>query len=563
MKKKLAFSLILLSTILFLGGCFGNTLPESYVLRISIQGDGNVTPTQNVYQKNALAYINVQPAAGWKFDHWEGNNRYEVNFEGNQWQILMSSDKNLTAVFTRTDGGDPGQPDTGSNLYVSVEGLGKVSPSSGNFAKNELVNLRVQPSYGWEFSHWAGPNGRDVIGGGSDYVIVMDTDKSLVAVFQENKYSLSVDIVGKGKVEETLLGDDYAGGSLVRLRARADYGWAFQEWRGDARGKNAVIDVEVDRDLSITAVFVRDLESYTLTIKTQGKGRVTENVIADYEEGTIVELKAVPSSGWLFQEWLGDEKGKKPTLVIEMDEDKTITAVFVEDTQYYYLDVSVEGRGEVTKSPDEDEYEEYEEVTLRAIPASGWEFKEWQGDARGSSAQVRITMDSDKKVKAVFVEEERRYSLNVNISGNGQVSKSPDERDYKEGTRVSLQATPGNNSEFAGWSGDASGSSPSVQVTMDRDKNVTASFRERPSSYTVNASVGGGSGQAIKEPDKASYEHGESVRVTGEAGPGYMLQYFTVNGEEIDGQQYIGVEIQSIEQDFDIVFYFIPGQGGG
>jgi len=69
-----------------------------------------------------------------------------------------------------------------------------------------------------------------------------------------------------------------------------------------------------------------------------------------------------------------------------------------------------------------------------------------------------------------------RLSVAVSPSDSGRVSLSPSERDYSQGARVTLTASALPDYEFVGWSGDASGTSPVVTVTMDSDKEVTANF---------------------------------------------------------------------------------------
>ena len=86
---------------------------------------------------------------------------------------------------------------------------------------------------------------------------------------------------------------------------------------------------------------------------------------------------------------------------------------------------------------------------------------------------VTVTMDADKAVTAVFVEE---YSLTVDVIGDGQVVISPDQEYYEAGTGVTLTAVAGQDFYFAGWSGDASGADNPLVVTMDSDTAITAIF---------------------------------------------------------------------------------------
>jgi len=68
----------------------------------------------------------------------------------------------------------------------------------------------------------------------------------------------------------------------------------------------------------------------------------------------------------------------------------------------YTLSVSVSPSEAGSVSPSGGEYEEGTQVTLTAVPASGYTFDYWGGNASGSSTTITITMDSDKSVIAHF-----------------------------------------------------------------------------------------------------------------------------------------------------------------
>jgi hypothetical protein len=68
---------------------------------------------------------------------------------------------------------------------------------------------------------------------------------------------------------------------------------------------------------------------YTLTMNLVGNGSVTlDPAGGTYDEGTVVQLTAIPDSGWEFSEWSGDLTGSTNPDNITMDADKTITATF-------------------------------------------------------------------------------------------------------------------------------------------------------------------------------------------------------------------------------------------
>ncbi|MCC9138546.1 malectin domain-containing carbohydrate-binding protein [Pontibacter silvestris] len=68
------------------------------------------------------------------------------------------------------------------------------------------------------------------------------------------------------------------------------------------------------------------------------------------------------------------------------------------------------------------------------------------------------------------------HTLTVSTTGSGTVTRDPGKTSYSVGTSVTLTATPAPGYQFAGWSGDVSGDMNPLTLTMDGDKNVSASF---------------------------------------------------------------------------------------
>ena len=75
------------------------------------------------------------------------------------------------------------------------------------------------------------------------------------------------------------------------------------------------------------------------------------------------------------------------------------------------------------------------------------------------------------------------YTLTVNAS-HGGVAKSPSYSNhiYDEGTAVILAATPDSGYTFSSWSGDVSGSTNPITVTMTKNETITANFTQNGNS---------------------------------------------------------------------------------
>ncbi|MBN2612603.1 MAG: T9SS type A sorting domain-containing protein [Bacteroidales bacterium] len=73
-----------------------------------------------------------------------------------------------------------------------------------------------------------------------------------------------------------------------------------------------------------------ELVLFGLTAQVTGSGTVTP-ASGSYVSGMVIEIKAVPASGWKFTGWTGDTVSTAATLNIAMNDDKNLTATFVED----------------------------------------------------------------------------------------------------------------------------------------------------------------------------------------------------------------------------------------
>ncbi|MGY3089348.1 putative repeat protein (TIGR02543 family) [Hymenobacter sp. UYAg731] len=89
------------------------------------------------------------------------------------------------------------------------------------------------------------------------------------------------------------------------------------------------------------------------------------------------------------------------------------------------------------------------------------------------------------------------FTLTTAVFGSGTITKSPSQTTYANGTSVTLTATPAAGFQFSGWSGAATGTANPLSVTMNANKNITATFTAIPAgqsviSYTlVNADTNG------------------------------------------------------------------------
>ena len=246
------------------------------------------------------------------------------------------------------------------------------------------------------------------------------------------------------------------------------------------------------------------MKSFTLNINASN-GSVTKNPnLSAYDSSSTVQLTATPATGYHFTSWSGDLSGTTNPVTVTMDANKTITANFAINT--YALTINA-ANGTVAQNPNQAAYDSNATVQLTATPATGYQFIGWSGDLSGSANPVTVTMNANKTITANF--SMKAFTLNINAS-NGFVTKNPNLSAYDSSSAVQLTAIPATGYHFTSWSGDVSGTTNPVTVTMDANKNITANFAINTYALTINAT----NGTVTQNPNQAVYDSNATVQLT-------------------------------------------------
>lgn len=117
------------------------------------------------------------------------------------------------------------------------------------------------------------------------------------------------------------------------------------------------------------------------------------------------------------------------------------------------------------------------------------------------------------------------YTLTTSISPSGAGSISPSGGQYESGVQVILTATPASGYAFDYWEGSASGTSPTITITMDSNKSLTAHFKSTTQTYTLTTRVSPSDGGYISPPG-GQYEASIQVTLTATPASGYTFDYW-------------------------------------
>jgi predicted glutamine amidotransferase len=408
-------------------------------------------------------------------------------------------------------------------LTITTGGSGSVivNPADSSYAKGTVVTLTASPSSGWMFSGWSG----DISGNTNPITITMDGAKTVIASFTEmllvdsefndspNSDSLRTNAAGqdwyesRGDVPTLLFLDESNIGENTGKKAgfiASSTGNAYlsQEFSSAQTGVFSVQwDIYVDSILDISDnpdragwMMIGDDSGGTNGPNYPGTERFV--VMAFYKDGG-------GTTGTM--DLVARERGASWTAFTTI-----VSGLYLK--QWYTI--------KVVCNLDTDMYDIYVDGEYKATVTSY--------NAKTSVTHISFAQWNDGAgafyVDNVFAPAVDRYKLTVNVIGNGSVTVNPGESTYAAGTEVTLTAIADPGFVFAGWSGDLIDHINPITITMDSDKVVNATFIQPQYYLTINII---GSGSVTKDPDKVSYNYGESVTLTASPGIGWAFQYWT------------------------------------
>jgi hypothetical protein len=127
-------------------------------------------------------------------------------------------------------------------------------------------------------------------------------------------------------------------------------------------------------------------------------------------------------------------------------------------------------------------------------------------------------VQNDTAMTATFTQDE--YMLDVTTVGEGDVYCYGGPPPYPYGYVVKLKAVADPGWSFDAWSGDAESTDNPLELAIEHDTTITATFAQ--DEYTLDvATVGEGDVQI--DPDQATHKYGDQVTLTATAEPGWAF----------------------------------------
>ncbi len=194
----------------------------------------------------------------------EENKQFDVNqdkeLSGADVEIMYNYLNDLPMhTFTLHDVSYVDNDDTHGRIVIAASS--KTTNGVRQFRDGDIASFGTEAKPGWEFDHWTG----DFAKYGSQPVVKLTMDKSLTIGAKYKKKpeaKVTVKVAGPGHVEASDNGiaydaprEVYGERDLIMFKAVPDEGYEFLGWAGDVSGFSSPMNVYIDGDMEIVALF--------------------------------------------------------------------------------------------------------------------------------------------------------------------------------------------------------------------------------------------------------------------------------------------------------------------
>ena len=346
------------------------------------------------------------------------------------------------------------------------------------------------------------------------------------------KYSINVVQPANGSVAASAT--SATAGTTVKLTASPAEGYTLDYFTLDGARINGDTFIMPARNVEVSAVFTAN--AYSITVVQPANGSVAASATSA-TAGTTVKLTATPAEGYTLDYFTLDGERINGNTFSMPARNVDVSAVFTANA--YSINVVQPANGMVSASATS--ATAGTTVKLTANPAEGYTLDYFTLDGERINGDTFSMPARNVDVSAVFTAN--AYSITVVQPTGGTVSASA--TSATAGTTIELTATPaeGYTLDYFTLNGERiNGDTFSMPA---RNVEVSAVFTANAYSITVVQPANGSVAASA-----TSATAGTTIELTATPAEGYTLDYFTLDGERINGDTFImparNVEVSAV-----------------
>ena len=422
-----------LLVVLLLASAFLGLQAQDHTVTLSVNpADAGTTSGGGTFATGTEVTVSASPAAGYQFVNWTESG-VQVSATAS-YTFTIEADRALVANFSLLQ--------YSITVSSSPEEGGSVT-GGGTYDHGEQVTITASPSAGYSFVNWT--EGGSFVSTNPSYTFTVNSNRSFQANYSLNSYRVSVSNSPTSGGTATG-GGDFTHGSQATVSANPSSGYSFVNWTegGSFVSANPSYTFTVTADRTLVANFSQIVYNVSITSSPTSGG--TTNGAGPYGSGSTANIIATPATGYRFVNWTrnGTIVSTSANYSFTVTGNTTLVANFA--VASYTITTSVNPAGTGTASGG-GSFNHGASVTVRATPASGYQFTNWteNGTEVSRTANYVFTVTENRNLRANFSQIPRLLSL---TGPSGTALNNNDVLDLENSDGGSLVITVSANADW-------------------------------------------------------------------------------------------------------------------
>ncbi|MCC6931279.1 MAG: hypothetical protein IT359_19980 [Gemmatimonadaceae bacterium] len=438
---------------------------------------------------------------------------------------------------------------------------------SDDCGRSATVQATAQSNY--SFKEWfvdGSPSS-----GSNPYSFPVTKDMSVVASFSLNPVSYTVTVTSSpANGGSTSGGGSYIANTQATLTATPASGFTFVNWteNSSAVSTNASYQFTVTSNRTLVATFTPI--TFTIATSSNPANGGTTTGGGTFSVNAPVTVTATPSSGYAFANWTenGLIESSSATYSFAASAHRTLVANFtLVPVTYTIATSSAPANGGSTSGGGS--YVANSQVTVTAVPTSGWRFVSWteNGTVASTAAAYTFAATANRSLTANFAPIVYTIATSSAPANGGSTSGGGS---YNANSQATVVATAANGFSFVNWTenGTVVSTSASYTFTVIGNRVLVATFSANPVNYTITTSSSPTSGGSTT--GGGTYSANAAVSVSATPAAGYSFVNWTENGIVVSANatyNFVATANRALVANFALLTYAIvtnsnPPNGG-